>query len=79
MDITRNFGMDHWTLEMAGDNGEDTAAPAYTKHDKSRARFTLTLGPHLEKTFDYTVTKYMGARSDYYAQKMNQAIKEQER
>lgn len=71
MEITRNFGMDSWALEMAEDNGAGTGAPVYTKHDKSRARFTLALGPHLEKTFDYTVTKYMGTRSDYYVKQQH--------
>lgn len=71
MEITRNFGMDYWELEMTHDDAAGTVLPVFKKHDKSRARFTLTLGPHLEETFDYTVTKYMGSRSEYFVKKQH--------
>jgi hypothetical protein len=73
IEITRNFETDSWELKL--NDSADTARPAYTKHDKSHARFTLTLEPRTEQTFEYTVTKYQQRRSEYYAQKMQEQQK----
>ncbi|MBP8604454.1 MAG: DUF4139 domain-containing protein [Phycisphaerae bacterium] len=86
IEITRNFGTDYWELKIndywesgINANGNSTPHAAYTKHDKSHARFTLVLAPRSEKTFGYTVTKYQQRRSEYYVEKMTAQSKEQEK
>lgn len=86
IEITRNFGTDYWELKITdcwesgrNDSGNSAPHPAYAKHDKNRARFTLVLPPASEKTFGYTVTKYQQRRSEYYVQKMAAQNKEQEK
>lgn len=41
----------------------------YKKHDKNRARFTITLPARSEKSYAYTVTRYHGTRREYYVKK----------
>ncbi len=67
VEITRNFQTDAWELvpQTPSDYG------VYKKHDKNRARFTITLSPRTETSFTYTVTKYQGMRSEYYVKKQN--------
>lgn len=71
IEITRNFEMDYWELEIVNDNRVGEVHPVYKKHDKNRARFTITLEPRKEKTFEYTVTKYQGTRSEYFVKIQN--------
>jgi len=42
----------------------------YKKHDKNRARFTLTVPAKTEKTFGHTIRKYRQKRIEAYVQKM---------
>ncbi len=65
LEITRDFGMDTWEIEPPKDNMD----VMYKKHDKSRARFTLTVPPQTETMFTYTVTKYQGQRAQSYVKK----------
>jgi hypothetical protein len=65
IEITRNFGTDAWELKTANN-------VVYKKHDKNRARFTLTLEPRSETNFSYTVTKYQGKRIEAYTQKIQE-------
>ena len=69
VEITRNFGTDAWDLDL---NSVGTAHPTYKKHDKNRARFTLTVPEKTETTFAYTVTRYQGRRSEAYVEKMKE-------
>ena len=73
IEITRNFETDYWDIEL--NNSVGTAHPTYKKHDKSRARFTLTLSPQSKKTFAYTVTKYQGRRSEVCTNKLQEQEK----
>ena len=75
MEITRNFGMDYWELVLS----KSSEGIEYKKHDKNRARFTLTLPPRSEQAFEYTVTKYLGRRIEYYTQKLIQETTEQQK
>ena len=71
VEITRNFQMDTWELvpQTPSTNG------VYKKHDKNRARFTITLSPRSETSFVYTVTKYQDKRSEYYVKKSQEQQK----
>jgi hypothetical protein len=67
VEITRNFGIDHWDIDA---NAVDNIK--YKKHDKTRARFTLTLPARSEQSFTYTVTKYQGRRSETYIKQLQE-------
>ncbi len=68
IEITRNFGTDYWDIDL----DKNTEGIEYKKHDKSHARFTLTLEPQTEKAFAYTVTKYQGTRSEIYVKQLQE-------
>jgi hypothetical protein len=60
IEITRGFGTAYWALK--------TDIP-YEKHDVTRARFKLNLGPRNKRTLGYTVTTYHGVREKTLAEK----------
>jgi hypothetical protein len=60
----------YWDLEL--NNSASTILPVYKKHDKNRARFEVTLPARTELSFAYVVTKYQGARSEYYTKLQEQ-------
>jgi hypothetical protein len=61
IEITRGFGTAYWTMQ---------ADIPYEKHDVTRARFKLNLGPRNKRTFGYTVTTYYGVREEYWTRKI---------
>ena len=60
IEITRGFGTAYWTMQ---------ADIPYEKHDVTRARFKLNLGPRNKRTLGYTVTTYHGVREEALAEK----------
>lgn len=91
LEITRNFGTDYWDLDLDSSLTDKNATaqavrtrgtapleyilPVYKKHDKTHARFEITLAPQTEKTFAYTVTKYEGNRAEAYTKKLQEQAK----
>ena len=60
LEITRDFATSYWDM---ADKPEDVD---YTKHDATRARFKLKLGPRTKRSFTYTVRTYNGTRQQAY-------------
>ncbi|MBN1361166.1 MAG: DUF4139 domain-containing protein [Sedimentisphaerales bacterium] len=60
IEITRAFDTPYWQLTSSD------AAVAYAKYDATHARFTLSVEPRRQRTFDYIVTMYRGTRSEQY-------------
>jgi hypothetical protein len=54
VEIKRNFGINYWNLEKAGDFGN------YEKDDSDTVKFTLELPPESKQTFTYQLTTYHG-------------------
>ncbi|MBL7214041.1 MAG: DUF4139 domain-containing protein [Phycisphaerae bacterium] len=83
IEITRNFGTDYWDIELNNSppakgeypEGGRGSIPTYKKHDKNRARFTITLSPRTETSFAYTVTNYQGQRAEAYVKKLQEQQK----
>jgi len=67
LEITRNFGTDTWDINVNALDDVD-----YKKHDKTRARFELTLPARSEQSFTYTVTRYQGTRSEAYTKQLQE-------
>jgi hypothetical protein len=67
LEITRGFGTRSWELTLV--SPADGADIDYKKHDVTHARFTTTMHPKSQRTFEYTVTKYQGARSQSYVER----------
>ena len=84
IEITWNMGMDAWELDLeklspceggvprSGEGVEASDNVVYKKHDKSRARFTLTVPAKSEKNFGITIRKYRQKRVEAYTQKMQE-------
>jgi hypothetical protein len=70
LEITRNFQTDYWDMNL-----NDIENVEYKKHDKNHARFTLTLPARTEQSFAYTVTKYLGQRSEAYIKQLQEQTK----
>ena len=68
LEITRNLETSTWKIEPPADN----VIVTYKKHDKTRARFTLTVPPQTETMFTYTVIKYQGQREEAYIKKLQE-------
>ena len=75
IEITWNMGTDAWELAYVDTASTAKDAITYKKHDKNRARFTITLQPKSEKTFSYTVTQYQGRRNENYTNKVQEQEK----
>ena len=84
IEITWNMGTDTWELNLEssppakgeypeGGRGFDVD---YKKHDKSRARFTMTVLPKSEKEFWHTIRKYRQKRIEVYVGKQIEQEKE---
>ena len=56
--ITRNFRHAYWKIRRRGFFRDDK----YEKKDKDTVKFTLDLGPHSKKTFNYNLRYYEGER-----------------
>ena len=81
IEITWNMGTDAWELNLENSppaKGEYRAAGrglnaadnvVYKKHDKNRARFTLTVPARSEKDFGITIRKYRQKRIEAYIKK----------
>ncbi len=67
LEITRSFDDPSWELALGSSSAGDNIA--YEKRDATHARFTTVLVPKSQRSFEYTVTKYRGARSEYYRQR----------
>ena len=86
MEITWNMGTACWELELV-ENPKNEARNTkqtqntnvsisktnieYKKHDKTRARFTLTVEPRSESQFDIDIRKYRQQRQEAYVKKQN--------
>ena len=64
IEITRNFNMSYWDLQMVDPASMAQDAVDYKKHDATHARFMLTVRPGSKKTFGYVVRTYHGIRQD---------------
>jgi len=58
VEIRRNFETQYWILKQAGQTDE------FEKVDLDTVKFTLLLPPRSERTFQYTLTTYQGARTE---------------
>jgi hypothetical protein len=67
LEITRGFDTTSWELALVGSAAGDTVE--YRKHDITHARFMKTLRPKSQRTIEYMVTKYRGARSESYGER----------
>jgi hypothetical protein len=59
IEITRDFGTNYWTLQ---------SQTPYERHDITRIRFNLNIGPRTKREIEYIVTTYHGARQDQFNQ-----------
>ena len=69
IEITWNMGTDAWELDYVDTGSTAEDAITYKKHDKNRARYTMTVRPQSEKTFGHTIRKYRQKRVEAYVQK----------
>ncbi len=63
IEITRGFDTPRWELQWQSERA------TYEKHDVTRARFKLTVGPRSAEELTYTVRTYHGAREQVLIQK----------
>ena len=81
IEITWDMGTDAWELDLIssppakgeypkGGRGLNSASSVtYKKHDKNRARFTMTVRPQSEKVLPMTIRKYRQKRIEAYVEK----------
>ncbi len=69
IEITWNMGTDAWELTYIDFTSNPEDSITYKKHDKSRARFTMTIPARLEKVFSHTIRKYRKNRIEAYVEK----------
>ncbi|MHC5199077.1 MAG: hypothetical protein ACYSO1_03035, partial [Planctomycetota bacterium] len=69
IEITWNMGTDAWELTYVDPASTADDAIIYKKHDKSRARYTMTVQPRSEKVFGHTIRKYRQKRIETYVEK----------
>ncbi len=58
IEITRGFGTNYWKIET------DEQGFSYEKYDASHGRFEMNLPPRINRTIEYTLTKYHGTRRE---------------
>ncbi|MBN1506481.1 MAG: DUF4139 domain-containing protein [Sedimentisphaerales bacterium] len=58
VEIRRNFGTPYWTIQQIGEFGQ------FEKVDVDTVKFTLSLPPRSQRTFQYTLTTYHGTRAE---------------
>jgi hypothetical protein len=64
IEIKRNFHPHTWDIKNIGD-----AKKYYEKIDMNSIKYTLTLEPKSEKTLEYELTSYHGARTEVWTRK----------
>lgn len=63
IELKRNFNTTYWKLDNKGDHGK------FEKIDMDTVKYTHELLPRSERTFEYTMTTYHGARQDVWIKK----------
>jgi hypothetical protein len=58
VEIRRNFETPYWTIQQTGESGQ------FEKVDVDTVKFTLSLPPRSQRTFQYTLTTYQGTRAE---------------
>ncbi|MHC5180162.1 MAG: hypothetical protein ACYSOS_06535, partial [Planctomycetota bacterium] len=69
IEITWNMGTDAWELTYVDPASTAEDAITYKRHDKNRARYTMTVQARSEKIFWHTIRKYRQKRIETYVEK----------
>ena len=69
LEVTRGFETGSWELVLDNSALENQNGIEYKKHDVAHARFTTHVPEHTRRTIRYTVTRYQGTRSAYFAER----------
>ena len=75
IEITWNMGTDSWERLDFDFSSPSVDSISYKKHDKNRARYTMTVRSKSEKEFPITIRKYRQKRIEAYVKKTQEAEK----